>query len=487
MQGLSATPLTPPPAELVLAHPASKWNVVRSMLGFVFLLFLVVQVSSTLIFAGLLDGDFNGTLGPSDPLLAVIGSICLLPCVAGFSFFRRPRLIHVIRAKDSIFGNTVNLIEPRTVIQTNERVVVEHHLFRDNSPLQMPTGKQLWWLFFSGVFFSTFCMLPLLIMGLNLYTGVLFAGIAIPAFIVGFSTPVFAWWSTSHSYFGLPTTRRLAEWMLIAGMVSTLPAIVLNSFVSPIIINALGMNTANPTSLGYGLILILSAPIGEEICKAAAVFALARFIDSPRRGFQIGFTVGLGFALLENLGYILSTFMLGEETAVVFAFTSLLRAVGSIPGHGVWTAISGYAIGTYLAKKKQPLTLPGYGEKRESSNDQSSHWILVDSNGRVVQQSQEIYSEGVTVPYWLCVPKEKALQLPVKPWQALLLAMTLHAFWNGTSWALSLLVAEQNTLGALLLVLVWSFILIFGLWQFTRYILPNALSPKTLTESYLHD
>ena len=130
---------------------------------------------------------------PSDPLLAVVGSICLLPCVAGFAFFRRPRLIHVIRAKDSIFGNTVNLIEPRTVIQTNERVVVEHHLFRDNSPLQMPTGKQLWWLFFSGVFFSTFCMLPLLIMGLNLYTGVLFACIAIPAFIVGFSTPVFAW------------------------------------------------------------------------------------------------------------------------------------------------------------------------------------------------------------------------------------------------------------------------------------------------------
>ena len=48
-------------------------------------------------------------------------------------------------------------------------------------------------------------------------------------------------------------------------------------------------------------------------------------------------------------------------------------------------------------------------------------------------------------------------------------------FLNGTSWALSLLVAEQNTLGALLLVLVWSFTLIFGLWQFTRYILPNAL------------
>ena len=483
MQGLPATPLTPPPAELVLAHPASKWNVVRSMLGFVFLLFLVVQVSSSLIFAGLLDGDFNGTLGPSDPILAVIGSICLLPCVAGFAFFRRPRLIHVIRAKNSIFGNTANLIEPRTVIQTSERVVVEHHLFRDNSPLQMPSGTQLWWLFFGGVFFSTVCMLPLLIMGLNLYTGALFACIVIPAFIVGFSTPVFAWWSTSNSYFGLPTTRRLAEWMLIAGMVSTLPAIILNSFVSPIILNAIGLNTTNPTSLGFGLILMLSAPIGEELCKAIAVLALARFIDSPRRGFQIGFTVGLGFALLENSGYILSTFMAGEETAVVFAFTSLLRAVGSIPGHGVWTAISGYSIGTYLSNRKRPVSLPGYGEKKDVLNDQSSHWILLDSNGQVVKQSMQAHIEDVSLPYWLCVPKEKALQLPTKPWQALLLAMTLHSFWNGTSWGLSVLLADQNTLGALLAVILWSFSLILGLWQFTRYILPNALATKTLTES----
>jgi hypothetical protein len=95
----------------------------------------------------------------------------------------------------------------------------------------------------------------------------------------------------------------------------------------------------------------------------------------------------------------------------------------------------------------------------------------------------QAYSEDVSLPYWLCVSKEKALPLPTKPWQALLLAMTLHAFWNGTSWGLSVLLADQNTLGALLAVILWSFSLIFGLWQFTRYILPSALAPKTLTES----
>ena len=42
MQGLPATPLTPAPPGLVLAHPSSPWKVVRSMLGFVFLVLIIV-------------------------------------------------------------------------------------------------------------------------------------------------------------------------------------------------------------------------------------------------------------------------------------------------------------------------------------------------------------------------------------------------------------------------------------------------------------
>ncbi|MBT5594794.1 MAG: hypothetical protein HOJ60_04585, partial [Euryarchaeota archaeon] len=97
MQSMPATPLTPAPPGLTLAHPSSKWKVVRSMLGFVFLVLIIVQVSSIAIFAGILDSDLDGDLGPSNPLLTIFGSLCLIPCVIGFTFLRRPKLTHVVR------------------------------------------------------------------------------------------------------------------------------------------------------------------------------------------------------------------------------------------------------------------------------------------------------------------------------------------------------------------------------------------------------
>ena len=77
MQGLPTTPLTPPPPGLTLAHPSTPWKVVRSMLGFVFLVLIIVQVSFVAIFGGILDSDFDGDLGPSNPLLTLFGTACL--------------------------------------------------------------------------------------------------------------------------------------------------------------------------------------------------------------------------------------------------------------------------------------------------------------------------------------------------------------------------------------------------------------------------
>ena len=74
-------------------------------------------------------------------------------------------------------------------------------------------------------------------------------------------------------------------------------------------------------------------------------------IDSSRRGLQVGFTVGLGFAMLENLQYVLLS-LVAEPTTAAFSygFTSVIRGVGSIPGHAVWTGLSGYALGCVQAK-----------------------------------------------------------------------------------------------------------------------------------------
>ena len=477
MQSMPATPLTPAPPGLTLAHPSSKWKVVRSMLGFVFLVLIIVQVSSIAIFAGILDSDLDGDLGPSNPLLTIFGSLCLIPCVIGFTFLRRPKLTHVVRGTESVFGLTFNMIVPQTAIQSSQPILVEHHLVRDSSPLEMPPGKHLWWLFFGGVFISTICMLPMMIFGLNIFTGLLMGLIAIPAFIIGFSTPVFAWWSTLSAYFGLPTTRRLAEWMLIAGMVSALPAILINSFFSPIILNGIGLDTADPMSLGYGMILFLSAPIGEEICKAAAILALARFVDSPRRGFQIGFTVGLGFALLENFTYVLTAFGAGEYSAISFPFITILRGISSIPAHGLWTGISGYAIGWYLTTRKPRVTQQGYITAPENTVPVTNQpWVLMNDYGQIVKQSATEFSQPILVPRWMCSSREEAFTLPKNPFYAIGLAILFHSFWNGSSWFLGVLFNDVHWFIQIVYILGWPIFLILALWQITRRILPTALS-----------
>ncbi|MGB1495464.1 MAG: PrsW family glutamic-type intramembrane protease, partial [Candidatus Thalassarchaeaceae archaeon] len=54
------------------------------------------------------------------------------------------------------------------------------------------------------------------------------------------------------------------------------------------------------------------------------------------------FTVGLGFALIENFQYIGISLMGGPLGITI---TILIRGIGSIPGHAVWTAVTGTALG----------------------------------------------------------------------------------------------------------------------------------------------
>ena len=65
----------------------------------------------------------------------------------------------------------------------------------------------------------------------------------------------------------IQTTKWQAEMMLIAGMLSTIPAIVINSILSPSLLNFAGLSAFNANSVGEFLLLTMSAPIGEEICK----------------------------------------------------------------------------------------------------------------------------------------------------------------------------------------------------------------------------
>ena len=154
-------------------------------------------------------------------------------------------------------------------------------------------------------------------------------------------------------------------------------------------------------------------------------------IDSPRRGFQIGFTVGLGFAMLENILYITSSLFAGGFAG--FAFTAFLRGIGSIPGHAVWTGLSGLGIGWLLSKKPRLG-----GILPEKKKPQDAGFILMDSKtGRVVQDVTGT-GENATTGFLAMWNLDRYLsqvhtkvnhwKLPRSPFVGIGLAMLGHAF-----------------------------------------------------------
>ena len=472
MLGVPQTGLSPAPKNLYLSQKSSPWKTIFSMLTSVFILFFFVQIFVVVLF-GFVDGDMDGDLGPMDPLLVIFGTICSTPFLLFFLLLRKPKLAHIVRLEPSTHGSNAHYITPGTLIQSPTATVLQHHLIHNTAPLEMPSVKQLWIIFSIGVVISSIFMLPLLINGIDPLTIMLFLIIALPAWILGFSTPVFAWWSTSNEYFGLSTTRRQGEWMLIAGMLSTLPALLINSLISPILINFLGLSVTNEYSLGYGMLLFLSAPIGEEISKALAVLFLARFIDSPKRGFQIGFSVGLGFALLENMIYILGSILAGEGAAITFIFTAVLRAIGSIPGHATWTAISGYAIGHYVISKRWNERSLGVFDK--SKTQQDSQWILFDGKTGQPMISSRTEKVAPLLPKWLSAGQNKMFKITDKPIKAVGIAILFHAIWNGSLWTISVALQDTSIGIQIFANLLITFTLIALLWTILRRLVPFAV------------
>jgi RsiW-degrading membrane proteinase PrsW (M82 family) len=93
------------------------------------------------------------------------------------------------------------------------------------------------------------------------------------------------------------------------------------------------------------LIAVVAAPIVEEYAKFFVVkntVYRTREFDEPIDGIIYAAAVGLGFATLENIIYVFSSL----ETSFLFAVqTSIVRALISVPGHVLFSAMWGFALG----------------------------------------------------------------------------------------------------------------------------------------------
>tara|TARA_B100000405_G_scaffold129913_1_gene90899 strand:- start:79 stop:1146 length:1068 start_codon:yes stop_codon:yes gene_type:complete len=340
-----------------------------------------------------------------------------------------------------------------------------HHLVKDSPPLEMPPTSTLWVVFTLTVITAFLGLLPAMLSEEPIWL-ILAVLVGVPAWLFGFSLPVHAWWAFSTRHFQIMTTKLEGEKMLIAGMLSTFPALVINSLLFPLLLISVGIYSMGPGTFGEFLILTVSAPVGEELCKAAFVLSLYKLIDSPKRGFQIGFSVGLGFALLENLQYIMGSF---SGLAVTYSLTTIIRGIGSIPGHALWTGLSGVSIGWFLCTKR------GIKPQNLQAQDQTN-WVVFDGEtGQIVNTQRELSSMGRTVRGWLYKPFDKVWNLPRSPITGISLAILGHAMWNGSSWIVSWLFMETDIVVQVIASLSWILVMIVTLWVIGREILAAVM------------
>ena len=454
MQAMMA-PLTPPPKGLALASKSSPWSTIWRMLGIVLLLYVIAQVMILSLF-GIVEGD---------SALTIFSLVCSVPLLLIFIFARRPKLTHVVVANPSPDGKMQHLLPDSRMLMTPVPTSFSHHLVKDSPPLEMPPTSTLWIVFSLTVITAFLGLLPAMLSNDPIWL-VLAILIGVPAWLFGFSLPVHAWGAFSTRHFQIMTTKIEGEKMLIAGMLSTFPAIVINSLLFPLILISIGITSMDSGTLGEFLILTISAPVGEEICKAIFVLSLYKMIDSPKRGFQIGFSVGLGFALLENLQYIMSSF---SGLAVTYSLTTVIRGIGSIPGHALWTGLSGVSIGWFLCTKRGIQT-------QDLFNQDSTSWVVFDGeSGQIVNTQRELSTMGRTVRGWLYKPIDKVWSLPRSPVTGLTLAICGHALWNGSSWIVSWLFIGTDIVVQVIASLVWIVIMITALWIIGREILAAVM------------
>ena len=130
-----------------------------------------------------------------------------------------------------------------------------------------------------------------------------------------------------------PGTRRLAAFL---GMLSIIPAIILELWID----KSLGANVQPQVtyqgSVFHGFVVAAAV---EEFCKFALVFLFIwrkPEFDERMDGIVYFSRAGLGFALVENVGYLLMQQSLSGQLT-----TWILRAVLAVPGHAIWSGIVG--------------------------------------------------------------------------------------------------------------------------------------------------
>jgi protease PrsW len=133
-----------------------------------------------------------------------------------------------------------------------------------------------------------------------------------------------------------PEPPKLRRLVAFAGMCSVIPAIVLELGLG----RSVGSQVAPAmTYQGATFQAFIIAAFVEEACKIGVVYWLVwrrPEFDERMDGIVYASRAGLGFALVENVLYLLNQQSIGGELVLW-----VTRAVLAVPGHAMWTGMIG--------------------------------------------------------------------------------------------------------------------------------------------------
>lgn len=157
---------------------------------------------------------------------------------------------------------------------------------------------------------------------------------------------LFLMWYVERHDAKRPEPRSLLRKTALYGGLITIPCIFFEMALS-------GGGLKNDSAGGALFTAYVVAAFTEEAAKALVLYlAVWRHPSFDERfdGIVYGTRAGLGFALVENVGYLM-----GSESLSGFVGVFIMRAVLAVPGHAIWGGFMGH----YAAKKRFDGTGPG--------------------------------------------------------------------------------------------------------------------------------
>lgn len=140
-------------------------------------------------------------------------------------------------------------------------------------------------------------------------------------------------------------SKKLMTVTFVLGALFVFPAIFLELILAALI-------PRGPGIISIFIYFLVGVGLVEESFKFVSVRIFAyksSLFDEPMDGIILGACAGLGFATVENIGYVLQ---FGPVDAVI-------RALISVPGHAFYGAIIGYYLGEAKFRRKPEFALAG--------------------------------------------------------------------------------------------------------------------------------